>query len=138
MWLVLFACTKQPAVPASRPPPIARVEDRVDPAARAFALRAWKAEQRGDFEEAERAWRWVERLDPGPRATLLRAEATARAGYDATALFAQVLAQEPDNARARFGLALQRKSPLDPQVDPCRLASADHPQRAEGEALCAR
>lgn len=134
MWLVLLACTKTTA-PAA---PLARIEGEVDPSARAFALRAWRAEQRGDFEEAERAWRWVERLDPGPRSTLLRAEATARAGYDATGLFAEVLALEPGNDRARFGLALHARTPLDPAVDPCRLAMSDHPQRAEGEALCGR
>lgn len=130
MWLVpLLACTKAVPAPAPSIAPF-------DPAARAFALRAYRAEQRGDFEEAERAWRWVERLDPTPGPTLLRAEATARAGHDATALYAEVLARDPGNARARFGLALHTGAPLDPTLDPCRLATSDHPQRAEGEQLC--
>lgn len=111
-----------------------------DPAARAFALRAWRASYRGDVAEAERAWRWVERLDHGPWASVHRAQAMDDLGVDSTGAWLEALERDPTSHRARLGLALSTDAPLGDLLErfPCRVASSDHPQRAEAEALCAR
>lgn len=121
-------------------PPVAAGPASIDPAARSFALRAWRAEALGDDLEAERAWRWVDRLDGGVHARLHHADALGRLGLDATALYREALALDPLDERAHLGLALALGSPLGGLLaaHACTIASSDHPERAQAEALCAR
>lgn len=135
--LLLVACAGRPAATVSagpRPP---------DGLARAFALRAWVAEARGDAEEARRSWLWVERLDGGADARRHRGDALSRLGDPdaARVAYTEALERDAGHPDARLGLALldgdQATLGEIAAHRPCRVAGAGTGGvRRDAEAAC--
>lgn len=142
VWAVatsLFGCGGHHPVAAST---VAAPAPGADAASRAWALRAWVAEARGDVEEAERSWRWVARLDRGPWSRVHQGDHLRRQGSpEARAAYADAIEADPSNERARFGLALAsgRADLVEPWIErfPCVVATEGPVSaRTRAEALC--
>lgn len=145
-WAVVIICV---VGCASRVVPVA-LEPLVGPvlpeaAARAWVLRAYRAEAVGDLEEAARAWRWARRYDDGAATAHGRFLLGQGAVDAAEQAFADGLVWDPTSVEAQIGMAaVKRARDEDPtpwltpllEDHPCRVVGAGSSIEREAVRRC--